>query len=256
MGWDITYHPLGSDEIAAVYFAGVENPDRVVEFAERYNVPGFHHENLANAFATGRDDDMGGPFATYHGMNMAVVAGHLRKYWYVRGSAMSFLAGDADFTGYFSDFRELVPEAYKHLQFDNQLTQNYCCGVYMDNAALRRLMDDIATTPAVREKMMDLFSHGRFEVFKAAAEYALDEGLGLLEAAEVLEPNPMDLNSSRCLSNLHNCDPAGAILYHEAAMEQIRAIRDQEEEARKDEETASVEQPKKQGFFSRLFGKK
>ena len=56
---------------------------------------------------------------------------------------------------------------------------------------------------------------------------------------------------SRALSNLHNCDPSGALLYHEAAMEQIRAI--EEQESRKEEPAA---EPEKQGFFSRLFGKK
>lgn len=252
MGWDITYHPFGVDEIADVYFAGVENPGLASEFAKRYNVPSFHRENLAKVFATGKDDDMDGPFGTYHGMNMAIVAGHLRKYWYVRGSAMSFLADDPDFAGFFSDFRELVPEAYRNLTFDNKLTQNYCCGVYMDNAALHRLIQAMERDTIVRGKMMDLFSHGRFDVFKAAVDYALTEGLGLLEAAEVLEPNPLELNKSQCLSNLHNCDPAGAMLYQKAAMEQIFAIQQQVQA----EEGTEEEQPKKQGFFSRLFGKK
>ena len=254
MGWDITYHPLGADEIANVYFAGVDNPELAAVFAEKFAVPEFHHENLANAFARGKDSDMDGPFAKFHGMNLAVVAGHLRKYWYVRGSALSFLADDSDCAGYFSEFRDLVPESYKHLQFDNQLTENYCCGVYVNNAALRRLMDDVENNPTVREKMMDLFSHGRFAVFEAAARYALEEGLGLLEASEIVEPNPLDLNSSASCSNLHNCDPAGAILYHEAAMEQIAALEAREKEEEKPEK--QEEQPKKQGFFSRLFGKK
>jgi hypothetical protein len=77
VGWDITYHPLGADEIATVYFAGVENPDLVAAFAEKFNVPEFHHENLAAAFARGNDAGMNGPFGKFHGMNMAVVAGHL-----------------------------------------------------------------------------------------------------------------------------------------------------------------------------------
>lgn len=247
MGWDITYHPLAAEEVANVYFAGVENPELANTFAKHYDVPEFHHENLYKVFLSGKDDDMGGPFGSYHGMNLAVIAGHLRKYWYVRGGAMSFLYDDPVFRGYFSDFRDLVPDAYKGLQFDNHLTQNYCCGVYMDNAALKRLYDDISTNDEVREKMQELFSHGRFEVFMAAVMFALENGLGLLEAAEVTEPNPMDLNSSRSFSNLHNCDTAGPILFHQAAMEQIAALEKQEEQ--KEEEP-----PKKKGFFSRLFG--
>lgn len=251
MGWDITYHPFAASDIAEVYFAGVENSGLVSDIAKRFNVPKCHHENLADAFATGKDADMNGPFATHHGMNMAIVAGYLRPYWYVRGGAISFLADDSDFTVYFSDFRDLVPEAYKGLTFANRLTQNYCCGVYMTTDALRRLTDAVERDSIIRQKMLDLFSHGRYEVFKAAADHAVREGLGLLEAAEVIEPNPLNLNQSVCRSNLHNCDTAGVLLYRKAAMEQIFAASDHTGAASKPE----AEPQKKRGFFSRLFGK-
>ncbi|MDR2926486.1 MAG: hypothetical protein LBU76_11175 [Azoarcus sp.] len=260
MGWDISYHPLGEDEISAIYFAGIANPELAKTFAERFNVPEFHRENLAKAFAyngvtvdsVDGTESMNGSFSKGHGMNLAVVAGHLRKYWYVRGSAMSFLADDPDFSGYFSDFRELVPETYRHLRFDNKLTENYCCGVYMNNAALRRLAEAMESRPPIREKMANLFSDGRLDVFMAATRYALDENLGLLEAAEIIEPNPFNLNSSKSYTNLHNCDPAGAILFREAAMEQIAAI-EREDAASQEKKEAP---PAKQSFFSKLFGKK
>lgn len=245
MGWDISYHPMGSDEIASVYFAGVENPERAKEFAEKYDVVPFHHENLAAAFQRGKDFD-GQDFGTGHAFNLAIIAGYLRKYWYVRGSALSFLYEDSEFSPYFSDWDALVPASYQPRSFPNHLTENYCGGVFISHQALQKLKQDMESNASIKEKMEELFSHGRLAVFTAAMNGALEKGLGLLEAAEVIEPFPFDLNNSKSFSNLHNCDPAGALLFQQAALEQIAEAQKQHAE------TPS----KKQGFFSRLFGKK
>ena len=45
--------------------------------------------------------------------------------------------------------------------------------------------------------------------------------VGLLEATEVVEPNPIDLNRSESFSNLFNCDTQGALIYAEIAAQQI-----------------------------------
>lgn len=245
MGWDISYHPMASDEIASVYFAGIENPERAQEISQEYGVVEFHHENLAIAFRRGKEQD-GRDFGTGHAFNLAIVIGHLRPYWYVRGSALSFLHDDPEFSPYFSDWDELVPVFYQPRDFPNRLTQNYCGGVFIDRQALQRLKQDLEGNPSIRQKMDNLFSHGRMAIFVAAMNYALANNLGLLEAAEVIEPSPFDLNKSTSFSNLHNCDSAGAILFQQAALEQIA-------EAEKQRAEASDRKP---GFFSRLFGKK
>jgi hypothetical protein len=109
-------------------------------------------------------------------------------------------------------------------------------------------MADIANTPVICEKMMELFSHGRYAVFRAAAEYASAAGMGLLEASEVIEPDPSGSQRLNFLEQSSQLRSRGTILYHEAALEQIRAIQGQE----KHKEGT----PEKPGFFSRLFGKK
>lgn len=85
--------------------------------------------------------------------------------------------------------------------------------------------------------------------------------LGLLE---VVEPNPIDLNSSSCYSNLFNCDPEGALLYQETAMKQIAEIEKKEGlEARTISSKADykitnykpVEKKEKREFWKKLFGK-
>lgn len=49
----------------------------------------------------------------------------------------------------------------------------------------------------------------------------MENGLGLLEATDVVVPNVIDLNKTESYSNLFNCDPEGALIYREIAMEQI-----------------------------------
>ncbi len=50
---------------------------------------------------------------------------------------------------------------------------------------------------------------------------ARELGVGLLEATEVVELNPIDLNKSESFSNLFNCDTQGALIYAEIAAQQI-----------------------------------
>jgi hypothetical protein len=94
--------------------------------------------------------------------------------------------------------------------------------------------------------MDEVFSRGRLAVFWKAVDEAVENGLGLVEASEVVEPNPLDLNASRSLTNLFNCHLDGPMLYQQSAMEQLSQAM----------ETAPAAAPeKKSGFFSRLFGK-
>ena len=114
-------------------------------------------------------------------------------------------------------------------------------------------------------------------VFLKALLHAKKERLGLLEATEVVEPNPMDLRSTNCRSYLMNCDMDGVMIYAETAKHQLEeAIRqsggdpanvqvsrqvsqvvlppDPPEEAPKPPSPPKEAAPKKKGFFSRLFG--
>lgn len=81
----------------------------------------------------------------------------------------------------------------------------------------------------MKSKLDTFFSHNRIEVFLKALESAKEMNAGLLEATEVIEPNPMDLNQSVCYSNLFNCNPQGALLYQEAVMEQFKEIEEKED---------------------------
>ena len=66
----------------------------------------------------------------------------------------------------------------------------------------------------------------RLDVYKRQAELSV----GLLEATEVVEPNPIRPNDSTSYSNLYHCDRDGVYLYMDTVSRQIEdAIRKSEE---------------------------
>lgn len=46
MGWDITYHPVGADEIHSIYFKGLTDPDHYKSLVTRFGVDDFYAEQL------------------------------------------------------------------------------------------------------------------------------------------------------------------------------------------------------------------
>ena len=68
---------------------------------------------------------------------------------------------------------------------------------------------------------VDEFYAQNLPVFLKALNLARELEVGLLEATEVVEPNPIDLNRSESFSNLFNCDTQGALIYAEIAAQQI-----------------------------------
>lgn len=246
MGWDITYHPVGAGEISSIYFTGLADHDYYKSLVVRFGVDDFYAEQLRIRFDEARNIESDVPFNKGHAFYVAIIFGFLRKHHYLRGSAFSFLANDTVMARYIGDWNSLVPEEYRDRHFENCLTENYCGGVYLPNEALKSLRKDYDSDSDVRSKMDETFSHGRLPVFWRAVDNAIEDGLGLVEASEVVEPSPLNLNSSRSLTNLFNCHPDGALLYEEAALQQLA-------EAMKENESKTPE--KKKGFFARRFRK-
>lgn len=244
MGWDISYHPVAPDDIANVYFAGLDDPDRVERLIADHAIGADDAGRLRLIFEHARALNPQDPFPQTHGFFLAIVAGFLRPFWYVRGAALSFLSDDPDFQIYLSDWKTLVPENHTRESFDSVLLCNYCGGVFLTPDALKTLKRDYTDKPDIRKKLDDLFSNGRLEIFWKAVDYALDHNLGLLEAAEVVEPFPFNLDQTKCYAILANCDLAGALLYQRAALDQVKAL-----------ESAGQEAEKSPGFLKRFFGK-
>lgn len=66
-----------------------------------------------------------------------------------------------------------------------------------------------------------LWSNGQIAVLKKALSAAAKSGVGLLEATEVVEPNPISPNESTSYSNLYHCDRDGVYLYIDAVSGQL-----------------------------------
>jgi hypothetical protein len=56
-------------------------------------------------------------------------------------------------------------------------------------------------------------------------DYSKENKLGLLEATEVVEPNPNDLNKSTGYTNFWHYDYGGPILYRDEVLEQMENIK-------------------------------
>lgn len=264
MGFDVSYHPITANEIEEWYFnrlpeVAAGDFSVINSLAEKYNIHEFYVEKYIDTLKASlnyNDEDL---FDKTHAFGIAITQGFFRTYFYVRGGAFTFAVEE------YPGFKQYIiawPELFPNRQFgpvNSMLSENYCAGVYLPNTALKQLMDDYRNNADIKAKLDKMFSHKRIDIFLKAVQYCLDNGLDLLEATEVVEPNPLDLNSSSSYSNLFNCDTEGALLYVEAARAQIAAtIAQSEPEPGKPAEPASQpkeQKPAKKGFFSKLFKK-
>ena len=225
MGWDITYHPFSPSDVADVYFKGIKNQNHWKEIAKNFSLNQENAAELRECLSQAAMLRAHIPFNKGHAYFMAMVAGYLRKYWYLRGSAFSFLIEDSPiFLRYTKSWKTLIPQSYLSDSFQEGITQNFCGGVFLSPEGLHLLRNDYRNDPMIASALDAKFSHGRLPVFWKAVDFALDNQLGLIEASEVVAPNPIDLSTTKCASNLMNCDIEGALLYVEAAAEQLRAF--------------------------------
>jgi len=265
MGFDISYHPITESEINKWYFEVLETPALTETLGIEYGIDPFYVDKYNEVIEVGNNYDTADLFDKTHGFNIAVMQGLFRKYFYVRGSAFSFLIEDnAAYARYTAGWETIIPAKYSQQPIANRIAENYCSGIFIPASQVKELLSDFENNDDVRKTLNDFFSHGRIDVFLNALKFSAENNLGLLEATEVIEPNPFDLNNSTCYSNLFNCDPEGALLYREAALEQIREMEGNENlsaeeiDGKVTYQRISPEestQPKKKSFWKKLFGK-
>jgi len=266
MGWDLQYHPFRAQEVVDIYFRCLDDPDHYRCVGRTFALQEEPTEQLGNFLDSVRKmiaTTGGNPPGRFHMFAIAAVAGFLRKYWYVRGSALSFLP-DEILEKYITDWSDLIPGERANGPFTSRLEENYAGGVFLTPEALRRLRDDYVTNDTLRKHLDDLFSHGRLAVFWQAADFAIEHNVGLIEASEVTEPNPLDLNESSSKSFLLNCQTEGVLLYAEAVAEQMREVQETIKQAVKQQGQATASPAvgeqglirRPPGLLRRLFGKK
>ncbi len=130
---------------------------------------------------------------------------------------------NSKFKPYISDWREVLPAEFLAEfsgEIHNEIIENYCCGAYLGTDNVQKLLRDYEADGEIKEAI-DGFYAQNLPVFLKALNLARKLEVGLLEATEVVEPNPIDLNRSESFSNLFNCDTQGALIYAEIAAQQI-----------------------------------
>ena len=226
MGYDVSFHPISPDEIREWYFTPLTwiqqgQEEKVPALAAQHGIEVFYAEKYLDTLRVGAETEPDELFDKSHGFYIAVVQGFFRDYYYTRGSSFSFLMEEKpEYARYFTPWAQVMPMALPN-PAKNQIIENYCSGVYLSPNQVLQLLQDLNQEPKVLEDLERQWSNGQFTVLQKALTAAAELGVGLLEATEVVEPNPLRPNESTCYSNLFHCDRDGVYLYIDMAMKQI-----------------------------------
>ena len=234
MGYDVSFHPISPEEMREWYFTPLSwvqqgQEEKVLALAAQHGMEDFYAEKYLDTLRVGAGTESDELFDKSHGFYIAVIQGFFRDYYYTRGSAFSFLVEEKpEYARYFTPWAQVTPTAFPN-PAENQIIENYCSGVYLSPKQVTQLLRDLEQDPKVLEDLEGLWSNGQLAVLKKALTAAAELGAGLLEATEVVEPNPIHPNGSTSYSNLYHCDRDGVYLYIDTVSGQLAdAIRNSE----------------------------
>ncbi len=192
MGYDITYHPISPEEMRRWYFEPIKDDGAIDRLAVS---EGVDVEKLQEAFDHYRkflsEAPLGDSFEKTHGYLLAAAQGLFRPYFYNRGCLLTSLLEGYQrniFLKYFTSLRDLVPDEYRSLEFSGGIEENWCGGAYLSADGVERLEYDIYHDANVALRLLQEFAPDGLRVLLKALRYAKKNGLGLLEATEVLSP--------------------------------------------------------------------
>lgn len=279
MGFDVSWHPISQKEMFRWYFDPLEKV-RIGDFsslqfiAEEYQLgKAAGHEEVCLAryreiMETAAQVQPGDSFDKTHSFILAAVQGLFRTFYYTRGSLYSDLAAERpEMAAYTTPFQVILGDRLQN-PVENRIFENYCGGVYIGENQVPQLLDDYSSG-RVKDSLESRFG-STLPVFLKALNHAKGEGLGLLEATEIVEPNPIDLPATTCRSYLMNCDFDGVAIYAAAAKAQleaaIRAQGDDPAAVQVERQVHVTESPippvpespakKRSGLLKKLFGEK
>lgn len=202
----------------------------MLALAAQYGIEDFYAEKYLDTLRVGAETESNELFDKSHGFYIAVIQGFFREYYYTRGSAFSFLLEEKpDYARYFTPWAQVVPTAFPN-PAENRIVENYCSGVYLSPDQVMQLLKDMEQDPKVCEDLERIWSNGEIAVLKKALSAAAELGAGLLEATEVVEPNPISPNESTSYSNLYHCDRDGVYLYIDTVSAQLADVIGRSEE--------------------------
>ena len=99
-------------------------------------------------------------FETTHGFYMAVVQGFFRKHYYVRGTAVSFMAEEYPLMErYITPWKDILPEGIVP-PAQQGIVENYSAGVYLSAEQVKELLSDYERNKEVGEAVDEF--HGEW----------------------------------------------------------------------------------------------
>lgn len=229
MGFDISFHPISETEMYEWYFEAMGKLDTPAEktmlkAARRHGVNGFYSRKLVATLQAGLKTPLKEIFDKSHGFYLAVVQGFYRTFYYTRDTAFSFLTvKKPEYLGYTKPWQDILGEKLVN-PVKNGIFENYCSGVYLPHESTCRLLEDYADNEKVHLDLESEFTYGSIDIFLQALSAAASQGLGLLEASEVIEPCAASPLQSASYSNLYHCHDAGLQLYYDAVAKQIEDL--------------------------------
>lgn len=201
VGYDVSFHPISPEEMREWYFTPLTwiqqgQEEKVLALAAQHGMEDFYAEKYLNTLRVGAETESNELFDKSHGFYIAVIQGFFRDYYYTRGSAFSFLVEQKpEYARYFTSWEQITPVSFPN-PMQNRIIENYCSGVYLSPDQVIQLLKDMEQDPKVLEDLEGLWSNGQIAVLKKALSAAAKSGVGLLEATEVVEPNPISPNES------------------------------------------------------------
>lgn len=220
MGFDVTYHPVSEQQLRTWYFDLLADESAKAGLIAQFNIDPIFVEKIDHLLDHGRTAPLSSSFEVSRGFGAAAVAGIFSRYHYVRGCMLTGVAGIEQYTRPWS---EIVPEHMDGRVVHNRIDGNYSSGVFVAAEHVAQLRTDLAGNTAIAAAVAAAFPDEHAGILNTALDEAAAAGVGLLEASDIIEPNPVDLNATQGWSNRLNCDPAGAMLYARIAAEQMRA---------------------------------
>ena len=282
MGFDVSWHPISQKEMFRWYFDRLEEV-RAGDHSGLTALIQEHQPGKAEgneAFCAARYQEImdtaaqvgpGEPFDKTHSFILAAVQGLFRTYYYTRGGLYSDLVvRQPEMAAYTTSFRRILGDRLEN-PLQDRIFENYCGGVYIGEDQVPQLLANYESGK-VKEALEDCFGN-TLPVFLKALGHARREGLGLLEATDLVVPQPFQLQDTSCSTYLMNCDFDGIAIYAATAKAQMeQAVRSQGEDPDKAQVTwelhqsdlppeqagqsAPAKRPKRKGMFGRLFGGK
>ena len=162
MGYDITFHPISEEQMDAWYFSLMDSlakgdTSRLEAVAEEAGMDPFYINKYRDLMKYAAGTPPSERFETTHGFYMAVVQGFFRKHYYVRGTAVSFMAEEYPLMErYITPWKDILPEGILP-PAQQGIVENYSVGVYLSAEQAKELLSDYERNKEVREAVDDYF---------------------------------------------------------------------------------------------------